>query len=866
MKLLLKIIIALVITALFAYFLTEFLLELWWFRSLKLETFFLLRESYAGLVIMASTVVMTVLVFCNFFYIPRALGLSCDKEGKGLLGLLQGHTKLLWILSLFMAIPILMPVYTHWESFLLYFFAAPSELTDPVYSRNISYYFFSYPIYDLILTELIWFFVLVLGAVGFIYFALNKKHQDNQHAFPFAAKVHLTLLIAIIVLIQAWAIGLERIEMLYENRHLPVFYGPGFVEMNYHLPLIWLSFLLFLCAVIATLYSLYTGNKRKLAFGLGCAYLVLLGVKQIDVIPNMIDDYYVKPNPVATESVYIQRHIKASSDAFNFADVTEIDYALESSLSPMSRREISQELNNIPLWDDDLILPVFEQLQSIRPYFSFYEVAVDRYQLGARSVQVNIAARELDYQNLAADAQNWRNRHLVYTHGYGMVMSPSSQLANQPMQWLLHNFGQTAELDKLKLEQPEIYYGLADYPYAIVPNTESVKSETSTAGDMHSDYQGSGGLPLASLFTKAVLSAFLKDERIFFSAGINNKSRILVRRNIIKRIKAIAPFLGLDESPYPILINRKIYWVVDAYTVSDRYPLVEPIKLTESAKYNEKYNYVRNSVKIIVDAYNGSVDFYVVDENDPIINTYRRIYPGLFKQLAAMPQAFIKHLSYPKDWFTLQMHLYARFHQTDPEIFYQQSEALELASVDDKLVEPYYLTLDIDEDPAVSSEDRQKFVLVSPMSPLGRENLNSIAIAGCLTAVHCKEHYQDDIYVYKFPKDIQVEGPAQISALMNQNPDISKQFSLWNQHGSKVIRGRIIIVPMAHSLLYIQPLYLEASAAQGFPSLVKVVVAMNRRTAMADSLALAFEQLQQKSTPGQELEQKNNSAVNSGPI
>ncbi|NOR80228.1 MAG: UPF0182 family protein [Methyloprofundus sp.] len=846
MKLLLKTFTALLLGVVFAYFSADFLLELWWFRSLKLGTFFVLREIYAGLVSVSTTVVLTVVVFLNLFTIPRALAFQSDYKSKGLLGLLQGHTKLLWVFSLLVAVLVLIPVYTHWESFLLYFYAASSELTDPVYGRDISFYLFSYSLYALIQKDLLWFFALIFGLVSFLYFLSYKSQKDKQQEFPIAAKLHIATLMLILVLLQAWSIALERIDMLYEDRHMPVFYGPGFVEMNYHLPLIWLSFLLFLGTAITTVYSLYTGNKRKLAMGFGLAYLVILGIKQVDFIPNMIDDYYVGPNPVAAEAKNIQQHIKATSDAFNFADITEIDYELKSSLTPLSSREIKRELNNVPLWDDKLILPVFEQLQSIRPYFSFYQVAVDRYELGGENVQVNTAARELDYQSLPAEAKNWRNRHLVYTHGYGMVMTPSSQIANQPMQWLLQNFGQTSEFDKLLIEQPKIYYGLADYLYAIVPNTESLKPGNNTSGDMSSDYQGSGGLPLASLFTKAVVSAFLKDERIFFSAGINKQSRVLVRRNIFKRVKAIAPFLILDNEPYPILVEHKIYWVMDAYTASDRYPLVEPINLTKIAKQNEKSNYIRNSVKIIVDAYNGSVDFYVVANDDPIINTYQRIYPGLFKQMAAMPKPFIKHLSYPKAWFTLQMQLYARFHQTNPEIFYQQSEALELARMDEKPVEPYFLTLDIDEHPSAPPEDRKKFVLVSPLSPKGRENLDSIAIAGCLTAIHCKEHYQDDIYIYKFSKDIQVEGPAQISALMNQNPDISKQFTLWNQRGSKIIRGRMVIVPVEHSMLYIQPLYLEADSENGFPALAKVIVAMNRHSVMADSLALAFTQLQQK--------------------
>ncbi|RLA17827.1 MAG: hypothetical protein DRQ62_14530, partial [Gammaproteobacteria bacterium] len=464
MKLLFKVFIALLIAALFAYFATEFLMEFWWFRSLELGGYFILRESYEWLVKIATTILLAYLVYINFSYIPRALSLHNITNNKGLLALLQNHKKVLWLLSLIVVIPLLIPVYANWESFLLYYFAAKSELLDPAYGKNISYYFFSYPIYVLVQKELLWVISLLLALVGFLYFVLYKKHKRKLKEFPTRAKLHIAKLLGILIILQAWSIALERVEMLYEDRHLPVFYGPGFVEMNYHLPLLWLSFLLFLLSAIAAVYSLYTGTKRKLLIGLVIAYIVTLGIKQIGFIPDLIDNYYVTPNPVVAESRYIQRHIKATSDAFNFSDIKKIDYVLKSSLSPLRISKISQELDNIPLWDDNLILPVFEQLQSIRPYFSFYEVAVDRYELGARNVQVNTAARELDYESLAGEAKNWRNRHLVYTHGYGMVMTAANQLGNQPMQWLLQNFGQTVEFDKLKLAQPEIYYGLANYP------------------------------------------------------------------------------------------------------------------------------------------------------------------------------------------------------------------------------------------------------------------------------------------------------------------------------------------------------------------------------------------------------------------
>ncbi|NOQ62952.1 MAG: hypothetical protein GQ582_00385 [Methyloprofundus sp.] len=846
MKLLPKLSIALVILLGLIYFAAHFLLESWWFSSLRLGVYFQLRESYEWQVKSITTVFLTLIVYLNFIYVPRALNFSDEQKKLGLIGFLLRHKKLLGLLAFLASIPLLIPIYAHWEDFLLYFYAAPSELTDPVYGRDISFYLFAYPVYSLVQNSLFLFLLLILALVSFLYFTAHKANPDSEDSLPRAAKLHLASLIVGLIVLHAWSIDLERIGLLYEDRHLPVFYGPGFVEMNYGLPLIWISFLVFLSFSATILYSLYFTRKYQLILILGAAYISVIGLKHLDFIPNILDEYYVNPNPVKADGKNIQHHIKATSDAFNLSEVKTIDYALTPTLSRTNFSEIQKELSNIPLWDDDLILPVFEQLQSIRPYFSFYQLAVDRYDLNGENRQVNIAARELDYPNIPDSAKNWRNQHLVYTHGYGMVMSPSNQDASQPMQWLLQNFGQTTEFDQLKIDQPEIFYGLADYSYAIVPNKEALKVGDNTAGDMKTDYAGSGGLPISSLFNKAVLATFFKDQRIFFSAGITDKSRVLVRRNIIKRIQSIAPFLVLGHEPYPIIVNHKIYWIVDAFTHSDKYPLVEPRRLSKSTHKGAAFNYARNSVKIIVDAYTGAVDFYIVDEQDPIVNTYRNMYPSLFKTLADIQMPFIRHFSYPKEWFALQMDLYARFHQKNPEVFYQQSEDLELATMDGKTVDPYYLTIDVDEDQSSLIKDQRKFILVSPMSPINRDNLDSIAIAGCLAAEHCMQHYQEDIYVYKFSNNIQVEGPAQISALINQNPDISAQLTLWNQHGSKVIRGRIVIIPIEHSLLYIQPLYLAAKSATGFPTLAKVIMVINQQSVIADTVEQAFALLQKK--------------------
>jgi len=843
MKLLLKITLTLITLFIGIYYSSDFLLNFWWFSSLDLASFYLLRESYAAIVIIATTSAFTLLIYYNFSAIPRTLGLNA--ESKDILDFLQQRKKTLLLLSLAIAVPVLAPVYAHSEDFLLYFFSVQSELHDPVYSKNISYYLFSYPVYQLIQNQLLWVFALLLIIASSVYYLANKHRTDLSQSLPAPAKFHIALLVGCLILLQSWSIALERIEILYEDRHLPIFFGPGFVELNYYLPLIILSFILFLSAAITAIYTLYTGKKSKLAIALGLSYLLILAVKNFDFIPNLIDDYYVIPNPVVAESKSIQYHIQATKAAFNLSSIKQIDYPLESSLTANISLEIKRELTNIPLWDDDLLLPVYEQLQSIRAFYSFYHLATDRYLLDGKNQQVNVAARELDYQSLPAEAQNWRNEHLVYTHGNGMVMSPSLQQANRPMQWLLQNFGQSTELDKLQLTHPEIYYGSTDAAYAIVPNSESLTHAGSGLGDMHTDYEGTGGLALSSWLTKSVASAFFSDERIFFSTGISNKSRLLVRRNIFKRIKAIAPFLVIGKEATPVIADKKIVWIVDAYTSSDKYPLVETIALKNSVKI-KPFNYARNSVKVIVDAYNGSVDFYITDNKDPIIKTYQRLYPSLFKSVDEAPPAIVKHFTYPKAWFALQIQLYSRFHQTNPEVFYQQSDALEMSKLGDKSMQPYYLTIDIEELENMLPKEQQKFILVSPLSPLGTDNLHSIAIAGCLNVADCNDHYQEDIHIYNFPKQIQIEGPAQISALMNQNPDISSQLTLWNQRGSKVTRGRMIIVPIEHSLLYIQPLYLKASTQQGFAGFAKVLVALNRHTVIADSLSSAFEQLEKK--------------------
>jgi len=725
---------------------------------------------------------------------------------------------------------------------LLFFYSTSSGIADPAYGKDISFYLFYYPVFLLLQQELLASFALLFLIIVLFYWYNFDTDKKSNAKFPSPAKAHLAIIAVIVILLQGWGIVLERIGLLYEDRHMPVFFGPGAVEMRFDLPLIWLTFFAFLGTTLSIIYFIYKQRGLKFIAGFTIAYLLLLGVRQLSFIPEFIDNYYVKPNPIKAEKRYIQNHIDATVNAFGLDQVKQIDYPAASSLTANDGAKISRTLHNVPLWESRLLANVYEQIQAIRPFYSFSGIATDRYTLNDKSYQVNIAARELSLDKLPSAANNWENRHLIYTHGYGVAITPSSQQATKPTKWFLRDIALNTEYEKLKISHPAIYYGLNNSEYAIVPN--DARKSSHNHQDVLRKYTGSGGVSVSSLLKKLAFSAYLGEPNILFSRSISNNSRLLFNRNISQRIHTLAPFLRQDPNPYPVIIKQKLYWVVDAYTTSDMYPLVAQVNASFSPEKEENtnFNYIRNSVKIIVDAYNGSVDFYIVDKTDPLINAYNKAYPSLFKAIEIMPKEFIKHLSYPKTLFRLQMDVFARYHQKKPEIFYQQNERLHLAH--DEALMPFYLTIDPLEEKQQSFQ--QKFVLVDIFSPYGRDNLAFINIAGCILSEDCDNHFQADIVAYKLPTDVQIEGPAQITGFINQTPEISRQFSLWNQRGSKVIRGRMIVMPVEEQILYIQPIYLAASSKTGFPQLARVIVVMNQLAIMDTSLKSAFEKLQNR--------------------
>jgi hypothetical protein len=503
-------------------------------------------------------------------------------------------------------------------------------------------------------------------------------------------------------------------------------------------------------------------------------------------------------------------------------------------------REISSEkvqdiLRNIPVWDGELLNAVYEQLQQLRTYYDFTTVDVSHLKVNDRNQQVFLAARELNLNEMPTGARNWPNDHLLYTHGYGVVMTPAGQGGDEPMTWFIRGIPLESDVG-FNIEQPAIYFGLLDdYNFVIAPNEDREFGYPSGDANMMTDYQGSGGVPIDSLFRKLIFSAYFQDHNILFTTKTKPDSRILFRRNIQERINLLTPYLLLDNDPYVAATSKGIYWIQDAYTVSDRFPNAAMTQTEEA-----RFNYIRNSVKIVVDAYNGSVNYYIFAPEDPIIQAYSRIYPGLFKDGSELPPDLRHQARYPQDIFDIQIGIYSKYHQTEPDVFYQQEDVWEFAAMPLRgqtiPIKSYYLTLDMIE------RGESGFILLAPMSPQGRSNLRSLVLVGC------DDPHYGKFVVYSFPKGELVYGPSQIYSLINQDTQVSQQFTLWDQAGSEIDRGKMIIFPIGQMITYIQPVYLTSSTAQKIPELKRLIMTQGQVVIMEASLEEAFEKLHARLT------------------
>jgi uncharacterized membrane protein (UPF0182 family) len=837
--------------------LTNFIVDFWWHEELGYGGYFWLKLLYRYILSGAITFFFFLIFFLNFLAASRFLGV--DEDAFARLGRTERtryrqlvtlfQTGSLWVylpLSLLLAIAIAIPFYNHWQDALLFVFGPDAGVSDPVFGNDVSFYLFSYPMFRVIQTELLAASVILTLAMGVLY---GVEHAllpgGTRREWPVGVRIHMTGLVLVTTLILAWGFVLERFELLYTEAHEPQFFGPGFIEMRYHLPLIWISVLSLIATVVAGLVYFHRGRGLWAALGFAVLFVVSLGLRKIDAIPALVDQLVVKPNPVTTEREYMRNNIEATLAAYDLKNIKTIDVTPGLPDEDVLDPELRSHLYNIPVWDPEYLDDVYQQLQGIRPYYHFADVDVARYLIKGELAQVNLAAREVNIAPLPDAAKTWENTHLRYTHGYAAVVTPAAQDGETPMRWHLRDLNLNTDVG-FRIEKPDIYFGEEDLPYAIVPNKLTIQDIQSFDEQSSYNYTGNGGVPISSLFRKLLFALYFKDRNLFFSFNIGEQSRALFHRNIVRRVKELTPFLHLDHDPYIVITPQRIFWIIDAYTVSDYYP----VSKRATTRFNretevQQFNYIRNSVKIVIDAFDGDVNYYVANPDDPIIRGYSKAFPDLFKDIRTLSPALNEQLRYPKDMFTAQMNLYARYHQTVPELFYQQAETWDFPRVGDEVMKPFYFTTALEG----YRQDQPGFVLIHPMTPVGRSNLSALAVAGTPTVGATAPSglgFSKQIVVYKFSREVQVEGPAQVSALIDQDPEIARQFSLWDQRGSHVLRGRIIVLPVGRSVLYVQPVYIVSTSGTRIPELQRIILSMGNVVVMDASLERGIQRLEER--------------------
>ncbi len=720
---------------------------------------------------------------------------------------------------------------TEWELFLRFWNAVAFGESDPFFNQDVSFYVFSLPLYEFVRG---WFFnagIVILIATGVLYF-VRFSFRGVGFEFTPQLKVHLSIIVAGIFLTLAVGHWLDRWGLVLSEEG--AVFGAAYTDVNARSPALVILTVVAAAVAVLMVVNAYMRSVR-LAVGGVALWLVLLIVLQL-AWPRTMQRFTVTPNEFVKESEYIARNIDFTRRGYDLAGVSVRPYPVDPALSEELIADNLQTVDNIRLWDHGPLLNVYRQIQQIRPYYDFEDADVDRYTVDGEYRQVMLAAREVAQEKLEDDAQTWINTRLRFTHGFGVAMSPVTDFTPEgrpeffakdiPADGVISvQASEDAEPDVL-IENPRIYYGEKTTDYVIVNSNTAELDYQAEGGELKSNfYDGRGGVPLSSFIRRIAYAWQFADINVLITGEITSDSSIQYRREIQERVQTVAPFLQLDNDPYIVAADGQLFWIQDAYTTSDRYPYSTPHPIG--------FNYIRNSVKVVVDAYNGDLAFYVVDPGDPIVRMYRSVFPDLFADLDDMPSDLREHLRYPQDLFGFQAATYLRYHMLDPQDFYNLEDIWSIPnekfgqSGDLRPVEPYYVIMKIPE------EEREEFVLLIPYT----RNEPPI-LAGWLAARNDGENY-GELVAFDFPKERQVDSPQQVEAKIDNDPTISEWFTLRCQEGSDCIRGNLLVIPMAlgeeFGLLYAEPIYLRAEGID-FPELKKVILATGDRVVMEDSV------------------------------
>ena len=712
----------------------------------------------------------------------------------------------------------------NWDTILKWLYAVPFDRQDPLFDRDLGFYVFSLPVYHLLQewTQVILFLSAVMAIA--IYFARGAIALQ-QTGFPdvtSAALRHLSALLAIFFVAKAGGYFLQRYDLLTANNG--IVFGAAYTDVHLRLP-----FLIALVAAAVVAALLCAANTRIVGIRLPIAAIILVIVLSFvaSSVPSAFQSYWVKPNELNLESPYIAHNIALTRFGFALDRITSAPFPAKGALTREIVAANQATIQNIRWWDPRPLLDTYRQLQELRLYYDFNDIDVDRYMVDGKYRQVMLAARELNQSKLPADAQTWINQRFKFTHGNGIAMNPVNSFDQEGLpQFFVKDIPPSAP-PELRIERPEIYFGEKTSNFVVVGGGNKEFDYAQGQENVYNVYDGRDGVSLSSFWRRLLFAWYFNDFKIFISENVSSNSKILFRRLIQERIQKLAPFLRLDHDPYLVVNEGRLIWLQDAYTVSEALPYSQRSRAGA-------INYIRNSVKIALDAYDGSPVFYIADTADPIVQTYQRIFPALFRPMDSMSPSLRRHVRYPEDFFILQAGIYGTYHMRDPEVFYNKEDLWNFPRESHQgqttVMQPYYTIM------RLPGEAREEFILMLPMVPNNRDNMIAWLAARCDGPNYGK------IIEFAFSKENLVYGPAQIEARIDQDTTISQQLSLWNQTGSRVIRGNLLAIPIEDTLLYVEPLYLSAQSRQ-LPELKRLIATTGERVVMAQDVESLLEAL-----------------------
>lgn len=721
----------------------------------------------------------------------------------------------------------------YWYKILEFANSTEFALTDPIFKKDISFFIFKLPLIQSLYNSSLSLMILLVIGTFVTYIMLTAKDKIFNRKIEvgsvelknitsgitsFAGK-QLAVVAALIMLIISLGYMINGWNLSYSPKG--VVYGANYTDIVVSLKFYRVITIVSIVAAFVVFFSIIAKKAKPII--LSVILIVILIVSE-SVVAGVVQQFLVQSNQKTLEKPYIENNINYTKKAFNIDEIKEEDFEIKNELTKENLKENEDIINNITVNSYKPALEFYNQFQYIRYYYKFNDIDIDRYLINNKYNQVFIAARELDVEKLDENSTTWQNKHLAYTHGYGVVMSKVNSVTSEGQpDFVMSNIPIDNETD-ISIDNPRIYFGEGSNEYSIV-NTKLGEIDYPVGGEnATNNYDGEAGIKM-SFFNKVLFAFKEQNFKFLLSNDITRDSKIILNKNIIERIKKIAPFLQYDKDPYVVVSNNRLYWIIDGYTVSNKFPYSQPI---------DGINYIRNSVKVVIDAYNGTTNFYIVDQEDPIAMTYSKIFPELFKNITELSDELRSHFRYPEDLFTIQANVLGKYHVSDPGVFYNGDDIWSIAEDKEKvegeqqLNEASYVTMKL------PNEDKEEMVILEYFNTKGRDNMVSM-----YGARMDGENY-GKMFLYNFPTGGTIYSPMLFKQKVNQDPVISKELSLWDTKGSGVQFGDILIVPIENSLLYVEPLYLRASGEKSIPEMKNVIVGYGDKIVLAPNIEAAL--------------------------